>query len=111
MSSRIATLEPSGYVTAANVNQFEQQLTDTIVSDDYCAFLIDMEKVELLDSAGLMALVSAFRLAQQLGKRFGICSVSPSVRMIFELTQLDRIVDIFESRDDFDVKSDRLVAA
>ena len=54
-----------------------------------------------MDSAGLMALIEAFRLAQELEKELSICSVAPSVRMIFELTQLDRVFDIFDSKDSF----------
>ena len=44
-----------------------------------------------------MALVSGLQLAQHLDRRFGICSVSPSIRIVFELTQLDQVFEIFES--------------
>jgi anti-anti-sigma regulatory factor len=37
-------------------------------------------------------------LAQSLGKRFSLCSVSPSVRIVFELTQLDGAFEIFENK-------------
>jgi anti-anti-sigma regulatory factor len=48
-----------------------------------------------------MALVSAFRLAQSRKQRFGLCCLAPSIRIIFELTQLDEAFEIFESRDAF----------
>lgn len=98
---QIALFEPSGYITAANVQEFQEQLTNLVNQSDCITFLVDMSRVEFLDSAGLMALVTAFRLAQSQGKSFNICSIPPSVKIIFELTQLDRILSIFPSHADF----------
>jgi anti-sigma B factor antagonist len=98
------SLAPEGYLCAANAAIFQQQVSESLSSlssPDYIAILIDMSKVEFLDSAGLMCLVSAYRLAKGLGKRFSVCSLTPSVRMIFELTQLDESLEIFESPAEF----------
>ena len=98
-STKIITVEPNGHVSAANVREFQQQLTAAVTSQGDSPLLIDMHGIEFLDSAGLMALISAFSLAQSLGRPFILCSLAPSIRMIFELTQLDRVFEIFESRD------------
>jgi anti-anti-sigma factor len=68
-----------------------------VAKERYKNMLVDLEQVESLDSAGLMALVYSLKLAQALDIRFSICSVSPSIRIILELTQLDRVFEIFES--------------
>ena len=96
---RMTTVKPSGAVSAENVNEFEKQLNSAVSFQNNSILLVDMGKVDFLDSAGLMALVNSFSLAQSLGRRFIICSLAPSVKMIFELTQLDRVFEIFESRD------------
>lgn len=98
----IVTFEPTGYVTAANVKDLQAHLAEAVKSPSYSMYLVDMGKVEFLDSAGLMTLVSSYRLAQSLGKRLNICSITPSVRIIFELTQLDRVLPIFEDRSAFE---------
>ncbi|MBF2019523.1 MAG: STAS domain-containing protein [Hydrococcus sp. C42_A2020_068] len=108
--SSVATFEPSGYITAANVDEFKQALTTAVTSQAYSVFLVDMSRVEFLDSAGLMAIVTAFRLTQSQGKRFSLCSLAPSVRIIFELTQLDRVFEIFENRHAFEKTLDKPVA-
>jgi anti-sigma B factor antagonist len=95
----MTTVEPSGAVSAANVNEFENQLNNAVSSENNQILLVDMTQVDFLDSAGLMALVKGFRLAQSLGRRFILCSLAPSVKMIFELTQLDRVFEIFDSKD------------
>jgi anti-anti-sigma factor len=105
--SRVETIEPQGYVNAANAKDFLEQLKLAIESKEDCVFLLDMKNVEFLDSAGLMALIKGFRLSQSLGKCLSICSVPPSVRMIFEMTQLDTVFEIFEDRHTFEVAQSR----
>jgi len=94
--SKITVVSPSGCVNAANALEFERDLTKALTEDHKTIMLVDLEQVESLDSAGLMALVSGLKLAQNLGKRFSLCSVSPSLKIIFELTQLERVFEIFD---------------
>ena len=103
--ARIATLEPKGHLSAANVKQLEEQLTNAVNNQTCSIILVDMSKVDFIDSAGLTVLVNAFRQAQSLNKRFSLCSVAPSVSIIFELTQLNSIFEIFENRQVFELTS------
>lgn len=91
-----------GHLNAANATALRDRLTTAVSETDTSAVLVDMKEVESLDSAGLMAFVSALSLSQQVGRRFGLCSVSPSIRIIFELTQLDRVFEIFDSSTAFE---------
>jgi anti-anti-sigma factor len=101
LHSQVTIIQPSGHINAANAAEFQNQLATAVASESYSVVLVDMQQVESLDSAGLMALVSALSLAQTLKRRFSLCSVAPSIRIIFELTQLDGAFEIFESRDAF----------
>lgn len=105
LDSRLSIVRPTGQVNASNAVEFDQQLKSAILADRYGTVLVDMQQVESMDSAGLGVLVSALRLAQQRNQRFSICGVGDSVRMIFELTQLDQAMEIFESYDAFLVTS------
>ena len=96
--SQMTVIYPCGSLNAANATDFQQELTASVSSDRCSALLVDMSAVESLDSAGLVALVSALSLSQRLGKRLVLCGVSPSSRIIFELTQLDRVFEIFDDR-------------
>ena len=99
---QVTVFPAKGYVNAANAGGFQRQLTTAVAAPDVSILLLDMEQVEYIDSAGLMTLVSALNLAGSLGRRFSICSVSPAVRMIFELTQLDRVFEVFENKAAFE---------
>lgn len=89
-------IQPQGHLNAANAPQLQEELTAAVSSPENQALLVNLEQVESLDSAGLMALVSALSLAQRLDKQFSLCSVSPSIKIIFELTQLDRVFEILD---------------
>jgi anti-sigma B factor antagonist len=91
-----ALIRAQGHVNAANVAAFEEQIQQAVASDA-TAVLVDMSQVESMDSAGLMALVSGLNRAQQLEKRLSLCSMPATVKIIFELTQLDRVFEILPS--------------
>jgi anti-sigma B factor antagonist len=94
--------QPCGHLNAASAETFRQELLDMVSKQDASGVLVDMAQVESLDSAGLMALVSALTAAQQCNKRFALCGVSSRIRIIFELTQLDRVFEMLEDRAAFE---------
>lgn len=96
-SLQAAIVSPEGSLNADNAAQFHQQLRRAVLSPQYSSLLVNMERVDLIDSAGLMVLVSALRLAKNANKRLLMCSVSQSVRMILELTRLDHVLEIIEN--------------
>lgn len=98
----ITVICPHGAVNASNAADFQQEIARAVTQTEKSNLLVNLEQVESLDSAGLMALVSSLRLAQSIGTRFSLCGVSPSIRIIFELTQLDRVFEIFENSTDFE---------
>ncbi len=95
-SPKITVIRPQSCLNAANALEFERDLTAVLTQDDISILVVDLAAVESIDSAGLMALVSALKLAQSLGRRFSLCGVSPAIKIIFELTQLDGVFEIIE---------------
>jgi anti-sigma B factor antagonist len=98
---KITVVRPQGNLNAANALEFERDLTTALAQKDNPVTLVDLEKLESLDSAGLMALVSALKVSQALGKRLSLCCLPASIKIIFELTQLDGAFEIFESETAF----------
>ena len=96
--SRMKIVAIQGDINAENAAEIGQYLADMVSAQENSSLMVDMSQVVALDSAGLMILVSMLTLAQQLNKQFGLFGVSASVRIIFELTQLDRVFKISESQ-------------
>lgn len=96
LKSVLTVVQPSGALNAANAHNLQTQLSEHISSDKSLGLMVDMSRVESLDSAGLVSLISALRMARNLSKRFCLCSVPPSIKIVFELTQLDQVFEFVE---------------
>ncbi|WP_138497750.1 STAS domain-containing protein [Nostoc sp. PA-18-2419] len=94
---KIAVIRPQGCLNAANALEFERDLTTGVTKNDISILVVDLAAVESLDSTALMALLSAHKLAVSLERSFQLCNIAPSIQIIFELTQLDRVFQILAS--------------
>ena len=63
-------------------------------------WVIDLAEVDFMDSSGLVPLVKGLTAARQSGCRLVICNVKDPVRLILELTQLDSVLEIFNTYED-----------
>lgn len=99
-SSQAEVLQLSGHINASNADDCQRDLLQTMSASAADTFIADLRHVESLDSAGLMALVAALNFAQEQGKAFSVANVSDSLRIIFELTQLDQAFEIEDSDGD-----------
>jgi anti-anti-sigma factor len=57
-----------------------------------------------MNSSGLGALVSILKAVRSTGAELFICSLSEQVKMIFQLTKMDRVFKIFANQDEFEQK-------
>ena len=62
--------------------------------------VVDLEGVSFIDSTGLATLVQGMKRCRQLEGDLHLCGLQPPVRMIFELTRLDKAFEIFYTVDD-----------
>jgi len=96
MTKQMAIFQAQGSLNASNAQDFHKSLMQNIQSELASGLFVDMSQVESLDSAGLISLVSALKHARQLQKRLCLCSVPPAIRIVFELTQLDRAFEMVD---------------
>lgn len=99
MQSTLAStkiVHANGSLNASNAAEFQAHLHQHIQSDLATSLFVDMSQVDSLDSAGLISLISALKLARQLGKQFYLYAVPPKVRIVFELTRLDQVFDLVD---------------
>ena len=94
---QISIIRPNGCLDAENAMKLERELGAVLNQSNNTIVLIDLEEVDAIDSAGLMALVSGVREALVLEQRLCFCSVAPAHRIIFELAGLDKVFEIFDT--------------
>ncbi|BCL33901.1 STAS domain-containing protein [Nostoc sp. MS1] len=100
MSLTVKVIEPSGILDGIRGNQLRREVND-ILDSGIEILLIDMKEVKFIDSSGLGSLVSAMQLVRNANAKLFVCSISDQVRMLFELTKMDRIFQVFVDQDDF----------
>jgi anti-anti-sigma factor len=89
-------LKPTGSLNREGGAELQKQLA-AIAPEQHNLWLIDMATVDFIDSAGLVALIAGLNLANHHHCRLAICNPSPSVRLIFEITQLDRVFELVDN--------------
>lgn len=62
-------------------------------------WVINLKRVDFMDSSGLIALISGLKAARESGSRLVLCNVPDPIRLILELTQLDLVFETFENYD------------
>jgi len=101
MSKVVKQVQLSGILDSTKAPQFRADITK-IVQAGADVVLIDLKEVTFVDSSGLGALVSALKNVRSSGGKLCICSINEQVRMLFELTSMDRVFYVFKSREDFE---------
>lgn len=100
MNPTVSVIEPSGILNAVKGNELRREITN-LTATGVEIVLIDLQNVNFIDSSGLGALVAAMQSVKQANGKLFICSVNEQVRMVFELTKMDRILQIFANKDEF----------
>ena len=103
MSSSVKIVQPSGILDSISANQLRREISD-FVENGADIILVDFQDVTFMNSSGLGALVSAMRMVQSAGGKLFICSVNDQVKMILELTKMNRVFKPFDNRDEFEQK-------
>ncbi len=81
--------------TAPSVQQWLEQAT----AAPGARVLVDLTDTTFVDSTGLATLVAALKRCQQGQGEFALCGLRRPIRMIFELTRLDKAFNIFVDTD------------
>ncbi|AVH73218.1 STAS domain-containing protein [Nostoc sp. 'Lobaria pulmonaria (5183) cyanobiont'] len=100
MSLNVKILELSGILDGIRGNELRREVSG-ILANGADILLLDMKEVKFIDSSGLGALVSAMQMARTANRKLFVCSISDQVRMLFELTKMDRIFQTFADQDEF----------
>lgn len=101
MDLNYQAIRPTGILNVVSGNQLRRDVSDSISCGNNI-ILIDLQNVEFVDSSGLGALVAAMQSVKSVGGKFYICSVNEQVKMLFELTKMERLFKIYVNRNEFD---------
>ena len=93
----IATVE--GRVDSSNALEFHEALEAAISPEDE-RMVLDCAGISYVSSAGLRVVLLLAKTLQKQNAKMGVCSLSDSIREIFEISGFDRIIPVFVSKAD-----------
>lgn len=97
------TFQPSGILDGTQADDFRERITEMIEQGSKI-ILIDFQKVTFMDSSGLGVLVLSWKRARAADVALYLCSINEQIAMLFELTSMDRVFEIFDNPQDFQEK-------
>jgi anti-sigma B factor antagonist len=95
----IIMLTPVGRLDITTAWQFRLKLQECI-SKLGRHIVIDLGQVNFIDSSGLTSLVAGMRDADKVKGSFRICNIHPEAKLVFEVTMMDTVFEIFETQEE-----------
>ena len=107
MTNGIRVIEPIGVFDGVQSAKFCNDI-EQLVKNKVKVIIVDFKDVNFMDSSGLGALVQSFKMTRQAEVKLLLCSFNDQVNMLFELTGMDRVFEIFSGREELEQKIDPL---
>jgi len=98
-TDEIVIFKPFGRMDMSNANEFEKCMFD-VIQDKQLNIIIDISKVEYISSSYIGILLSLQKRMNAEKRRLIVCSPSEFCRRVFDIVQIDNIIDIYTNVDD-----------
>ncbi|AFY37715.1 anti-sigma-factor antagonist [[Leptolyngbya] sp. PCC 7376] len=98
---QLKTFHPTGIFDNIKVLEFRDDLLKSVTDEGAKRILLDFSGITFMDSAGLGSLVLLLKTVRAHGCKMYLCSVNQQIKMLFELTNMDSIFEIFSSQEEF----------
>jgi anti-sigma B factor antagonist len=89
---------PVDNLDAGNVKDFRAAIQ--AVADTHDIVVLDMQRLNFVDSSGLGALLSCLRTMKGKKGQLLLCGMTKPVRALFELVRMHRIFSIYNSQEE-----------
>jgi anti-sigma B factor antagonist len=100
MQLNLQVIRPTGILDGTQASQFRKDVSAAVDAGKQ-VILADLKEVTFMDSSGLAALVLALKMVRSAEGRFCVCSINDQVRLLFELTSMTQVFEIFGSQEEF----------
>lgn len=97
-ASGAVMVSPSGRLDLVSAADLRRQLLNQIQSGNV-RLIVDLSRIERIDSTGLSALVAGLKAARQAGGTLQIARPSKPVLALLKLTNLARVLECYEPAD------------
>ncbi|MEM8504470.1 MAG: STAS domain-containing protein [Cyanobacteria bacterium P01_D01_bin.1] len=94
----VIIFSPCGRLDITTAWQFRLKLQHAITKDSP-NILVNLAQVNFIDSSGLTSLVAGMRDTEKIGGSFRLCNVHSEARLVFEVTMMDSVFEIYDTEE------------
>jgi anti-anti-sigma factor len=99
----IQILQPSGILDSTQTKKLRSEI-DAMLNSGSHTILLNLEQVTFMDSSGLGALVLVLKTVRAAEGKLYLCSLNGQIRLLFEITGMDKLFEIFVDQTEFSQK-------
>ncbi len=96
----VVVIIPQGELDVTNSTNFKNAISSEFIDKGKVNIVLDMSGVSYMDSSALGTIISLYKSCRMNGGSFAIAGLVDSVRRLFAITALDKVVPIFDTVDD-----------
>jgi anti-anti-sigma factor len=100
INANVKVIQLTGILDGIRGSQLRREVGDLIQAGT-TTILIDFANAHFMDSSGLGALVMIMKATKQAKGQFAICSINDQIRILLELTSMDKVLAIFPDQTTF----------
>ncbi len=100
VATPVKVIQPTGVLDVTNCGQLRREIME-VANTGNCNVLVDCQNLSFMDSSGLSALVLVSQKMREVNGQLSICSINQQIEMLFELSSMDDIFEIFPSSEEF----------
>ncbi|HEY9764703.1 MAG TPA: STAS domain-containing protein [Trichocoleus sp.] len=101
MTTSFKVIEPSG-ILDGNQTEPLRRAVEEALTEGMKIVLLDLKNTTFIDSSGLGGLVMVLKKVRSQNCKMYFCSINDQIRMLFDLTGMDRVFDVLEDQADFE---------
>jgi anti-anti-sigma factor len=103
MANNIRVVEPSGIFDSVQAAKFCHDV-EQLIACKVDVIIVDFKDVTFMDSSGLGSLVQSLKITREAGVKLLLCSFNEQIRMLFELTGMERVFVVFTGREELEAQ-------
>jgi anti-anti-sigma factor len=100
-SKQVMTIRPAGLINSETTTQLDREIKRALAAS-VKTIILDMQKVELLTSAGVGVIVKAKTSLSRVGGDLIMINLPPQIKKVFEIIKLLPAMNVFESTKELD---------
>ncbi|WP_395399643.1 STAS domain-containing protein [Arthrobacter sp. UC242_113] len=94
-----AEIKAAGRLNMVSAPKLREFVADVVASGS-SRIVVNLEDTAFMDSSGLGALIGCLKAARQAGGDLRIAAVQPQVKMVLELTSMDRVLTSYATAEE-----------